>query len=436
MIGAGVVDQRLRRGESGAIVAQILVEEREQILLAPLCRRVAVPLEIAQRGSVVIRLAVPPRAHHQEVAARLPLRLRLQRFPGVDRAIHILLVEQALFPHGRHVGRVGRDQLVERLPLPETIIGRVLHHALPVRQVGIARLLGPRTGRADAAELLVIVVDPGHAFGPGALEPGLLAQPRDVGEAKRAVVEPIVAHPPVDHRAFGRRDLQRRVRVQQRHNHRQPLVGGAKHADAAVGFGQVRLVHQPVDRVISVGGVIHLGRVQRADHRAGDDIIAFRAVFAADVLEHPDVPGANERLVRLRQQRRHVRAVLDAIGAPLGIVGRARQQDRGVRCALGNDDDGEQLGAVAHRDHHLAPHIVARRGRIGEVRGHIASGRWRLLREGRGQRQRGAGKQQQFLHVRDPHPTTLVIPAQAGIHTRRSQESRDDSDYRSSPSWE
>ena len=43
-------------------------------------------------------------------------------------------------------------------------------------------------------------------------------------QPERAVMEPVVAHPPVDHRALGRRDLERRMRLQQRHDDREALV--------------------------------------------------------------------------------------------------------------------------------------------------------------------------------------------------------------------
>ncbi len=107
-------------------------------------------------------------------------------------------------------------------------------------------------------------------------------------------MEPVVAHPPVDHRALRRSDLQRRVRPEQGHDDREAFIAAAQHPDLAVGLRQVGLVHQPVDRVIGVGRVIDLGRVERPDRRAGDDVGAFRPIFAADVLEHPDVAILDE----------------------------------------------------------------------------------------------------------------------------------------------
>src|SRR3546814_4794920 len=72
-----------------------------------------------------------------------PFRSRLQRFPTRDRAVHVLLVPQPLFPQGRDVRGVGRDQLVERLLLPEFVIGDMLEHLLPEGKLVVADLLSP-----------------------------------------------------------------------------------------------------------------------------------------------------------------------------------------------------------------------------------------------------------------------------------------------------
>ena len=45
-------------------------------------------------------------------------------------------------------------------------------------------------------------------------------------------------------------------------------------------------------------------------------------------------------------------------GALGGVVGRAGEQDGRVPGAFGDDDDGVQLDAVAHGDHHFALDVV------------------------------------------------------------------------------
>ena len=45
-------------------------------------------------------------------------------------------------------------------------------------------------------------------------------------------------------------------------------------------------------------------------------------------------------------------------GELVGVVGRARQQDRRAPGALRDEDDRVQLHAVAHRDHHVALDVV------------------------------------------------------------------------------
>src|SRR5690606_31344628 len=118
-----------------------------------------------------------------------------QRLPGMDGAVHVLLVPQALDPHGRDVGGAGGEQPVERLLLPEAVIGRVLDHPAPGGELVEAVLPRPGAGRSDPAEGLVIVIGAlGGTFAPAAIA-GLAADPADIGQAEGAVMEPVVAHP-------------------------------------------------------------------------------------------------------------------------------------------------------------------------------------------------------------------------------------------------
>ena len=59
----------------------------------------------------------------------------------------------------------------------------------------------------------------------------------DVGHhllAERAVVEPVVAHPAVDHRVHRHRHLERRMRIDERHQRQESVVGDPEDADLAV----------------------------------------------------------------------------------------------------------------------------------------------------------------------------------------------------------
>ena len=63
------------------------------------------------------------------------------------------------------------------------------------------------------------------------------------------------------------------------------------------------------------------------------------------------------------------------------IVGRARQQDGRSLRSLRDQDDGVQLDAVPHRNHHVAPDVVeARVGRLKRRRRFARQGRSRLRR--------------------------------------------------------
>src|SRR3546814_9444606 len=85
-------------------------------------------------------LAVAPRPHHQVVAVVAAV-LAFQRRIGVVGAVHVLLIPQALQPHRRYLERNRREQLVERLPLPERIVGWVFGELVPPwHQIGRAHV--------------------------------------------------------------------------------------------------------------------------------------------------------------------------------------------------------------------------------------------------------------------------------------------------------
>ena len=72
--------------------------------------------------------------------------------------------------------------------------------------------------------------------------------------AEGAVVKPVVAHPAVHHRVHRNRDLERRMRIHQRHQRQKAIVRDSKDADFAVALGDI--LHQPVDGVVGIGGMI------------------------------------------------------------------------------------------------------------------------------------------------------------------------------------
>ena len=90
-----------------------------------------------------------------------------------------------------------------------------------------------------------------------------------------------------------------------------------------------RVLHQPVDGVLGVGGVIDRRRVLRPVQRPVHHVVALGAVLAADVLDDADVAALDDHLggvVVAAQDGAEVGAL--GMGRELvGAVGRAGQED-------------------------------------------------------------------------------------------------------------
>ncbi len=325
--------------------------------MAELARGIAFEIQRTQRTAVVVHLTVAPRAHHQ-VVERIALVARLHRRVAVDRTPHVFLIPQALQPHRGHLQRRARHHLVERLLLPERVIGGVFGELVPPRQLLQACGLGEVAGRAGLQEIAVIVVPLTRDAGALAALAELAGEVIEIDLAERTVIEPVVAHPAVDHRAFRHRHLQRGMRVGQRHHHGEPFVGRADHADLAIGFADV--LHQPIDGVPGIGGMVDFAGIERPAQRTRHHVIAFGTVFAAHVLKHADVAAFHEDVVAGRQQVLHMRRS-QPFGAATCVVGRACQHDRCVLGALRQHDHRVQLDPIAHRNHHLALDVVVAR---------------------------------------------------------------------------
>ena len=134
----------------------------------------------------------------------------------------------------------------------------------------------------------------------------------------------------VDHRARGQ----------------EAAVRDAPRADAAVVAGHV--VHQPLDRVVEVGGLVGAVDVAGLAVGAQRDEFALGLVAPTQVLQHEDVPLVEELLVPVQPD-----GVLLLLR--IGVVGRALQHDRERLGPAPRDVDlGVQPHPVAH-GHHDVP---------------------------------------------------------------------------------
>ena len=122
-------------------------------------------------------------------------------------------------------------------------------------------------------------------------------------------------------------------------------------------------------------------RILRTVQRAVHHVLAFRAILAANVLHHANVAAFDDHFggVVVTVQDSVQGANYCVRGELVGVVWRARQKDRRVLGAFGNEDDRMQLHAVAHRNHHFATNVVEAVVRRFKLRRRFVWQRWGLL---------------------------------------------------------
>ncbi len=287
----------------------------------------------------------------------------LERLVDGERAVEVLLVPPPRDAERRHRERlrqVGHD----RLARPERVVVRMRDEVVPRRQlaVEVARVHGRQRPEPQVPVVRVVRVEGELRVLLGRLHHRRVLEA--VAEPEGTVVVEVVAEPHVGGTRLGARGLERRVRVEQRHRGRPPAVRYAEDPDAAVGVGHV--LHEPVDGVVGVGGLVD---------RAADVPVARRALHDELPLT-PEAPaqvlgGDHIAVGRQFVQRPAGRDRADHLGPH--AVGRAVEQDRQRPVRAFRDEDlGVEPDAVAHRDHRRVADVPA-------------------VQRGRGRRELGAG---------------------------------------------
>ena len=365
-VRAGLVRRHRRHIGLWRVVFQIAIEKRPQHVLPEPGSRVAAKADRTQRRGVLNLLPVVPGAEHQKDLLVVDVE-RLDCLVDRDRTVDIFLVPQAVNEQNGHLDpfrlEVRGQHLVHRLVAPESVVAGVFENLVPEAHLFQPMLLAQFARRPRGHELVVIVEVRDGPLGLIRTRGFLLPDVGHVLLAEGPVVEPVVAHPAIDHRVHGHRYFQRGVRIHQRHQRQKSVIADAQNAHLAVGLGNV--LDQPVDAVIRVSRFIHRRRILRPMNRPVHHVVALRPVLAANVLNHPNVAALDNHIggiVIAIKDSPQVRARRVA-GQLIGAVRCARQQDRRMLYALGHQDHRMQLDPVAHRDHRLAPFVVeVRRG--------------------------------------------------------------------------
>ncbi len=396
----GVGDRRVRVGRA----FEIMVEEGLQLFRPPLKSGVAIEGQRSELVAVMVGARMPPWPDHKVKKAAAFIFV-LKRLVDRGRSIAVLLVPLPDLEHRRDRQRVRGHPLVDRLARPELGVGGILHQLADERHVFELIFASEVAGRSRFQVLGVIVAGTGWNARSGGRLAGALGQAEfESARAIGAVVKPVVANPAVDHRALRDRRLQRRMRIDLRRERQEAKVGGADRADLAVGLGHI--LHQPVDGVVGVGALVDPAVVERPGDRPVHHERAFRIVEAADVLLDDDVTVVDELLVH---DRKHVDdgQAGGPRGASLGVIRRSRQKNGAVGRALLHEDDGVELGPVAHRHHRLALDEVGLRKDLVVACDDVGSHRSHPLRRSGGgdckeREERSGGAEQGSVHGARP----------------------------------
>ena len=161
-----------------------------------------------------------------------------------------------------------------------------------------------------------------------------------VALAQRAIAMEVVVHPLIHRRRLLADRLQRRMRVQQRHSRRQAIVGNPIHANLPIIVRDI--LHQPLDAVVGVGGLVGRFRIVKVHIRRQFEH-ALRLESPAQVLDDENVAILRKFL----PTRRHFGWSLVR-----NSVRRAAEQN-GQRPALPGRRENHRLQAhaIPHRDH-------------------------------------------------------------------------------------
>ncbi len=413
-----LVGAALERSDGGDVhrrTLEVMREERAEHRAAPPFGGVLVPLDIAERLAVVDLLPVVPRAHRQidHVPGGI---LGFQRTVHCGCTVDVLLVPQPVDEHHRHLERITAEHPVHRLRLPEGVVGRMRGKLAPETDLVEPMRLRKRARRPGAHRGVIFVIS-------GPRERRRIVAGRDLlpdvidPEPERTVVEPVVAAPAIDHRILGHRHHERGVRVDQRHQRQETVVGNPHDPDLAVRFGE--MLHQPVDRVVGVSRIVGVRRVERrVVERRVHHIDALRPVFTADVLHDADVAAVHDhvgRIVIAGDARREIGVVAALPGHSVGIVRRAGHHDARVLRALGKEDDGVEPDPVAHRNLDHAALVVEPLGRRHEFGGTFVVG---LRLRGDRKKRAQCSADEPFDHHANPPCHPGLVPRPPGSLSR------------------
>src|SRR6202140_4709595 len=197
-IRAGLEGGDGRYPQRRGIVLEIMIQKRPQHMQPEILGRVAAKANLPDRAAVEPFLVMEPGTDDQIKIGTIGM-LRPERFVKSNIAVNILLVPQAVHQHDGYRDASFGEDLIQRLLLPEGVIGWVGHDL--GSEAYLLETVQPRhvarCAYAQPCVIVIIVIGPPRKI--AAASRFLVMKIRKAVETKRAVVEQVLA-PPAVHR--------------------------------------------------------------------------------------------------------------------------------------------------------------------------------------------------------------------------------------------
>src|SRR5262249_46500130 len=152
---------------------------------------------------------------------------------------NVFLIPEAVDQHHWNFQRLCCKYFVDGLIMPKGVIAGVFEDLSPETYLFESSTAAKLAGRSCLHKHIVVIKVTSPPFDFIRASRLLIVNVRHTLLAKCTVVKPVVTHPAVDHRVHRDGYLQRRMRIYQRHQGEETVVGNSQYANLPIAFRNV-----------------------------------------------------------------------------------------------------------------------------------------------------------------------------------------------------